>query len=769
MEKSASFIAREEKSGDSPRPSNPNSNEEQPNEEKKETPTDEKQEEEKEAEEHRELDFNADYQRISEEIDQFLQTLPIQLQQQQQQHEHEKKEDQQPNAAPEKKDDQEHNPQSDSAPETCNASPHPEEERSNHSPEEKDSPKKKIEELESHQPSLQLPDSIEKLAKMVESEIAKYNVSKDFGRWSRESSDEEASSLLEAFDKVTKLAGSLGVFPSQPAYVSAVHRTSALLHRAMLFLEEEFRALLDESAAGGCDGGAGDLKTRQMSMSSSNPEAEKCTPRAADAPEASFPSYSPEAVERMGMIAKAMFAAGYEAECCLAFATARRSAFVETLSKMGWERISIDDVQKMPWEALENDIGTWIKACKRSTAILLPGERKFSQSVFSHSPSVGAALYADLAYGVMSQLLNFAEAVTLTKRSAEKLFKFLDVYETLSVLGQAMTDGELFPEGSGCGSSAAAQSPSDLKTEAYTAQCRLGNSAISIFSDLENSIKSDNGKTPVPGGAVHPLTRYVMNYVKYVCEYKETLEQVFQEHLKEEKPDDSSSGEESNGSGGGSNAAPAAVISRHSSNAAEESSPPSPFSVQLMAVMDLLDSNLESKSKLYRDISLSYIFLMNNGRYIMQKIKGSAEIHELLGANWCRKRSSDLRQYHKNYQRETWGKVLQCLRHEGLMQGKGAIVKPALKERFKTFNAVFEEIHKTQSMWVVSDEQLQSELRVSISAVVIPAYRAFSGRFQQYLDPGRQTEKYIKYGPEELEACVDELFDGTPASMVRRR
>lgn len=102
----------------------------------------------------------------------------------------------------------------------------------------------------------------------------------------------------------------------------------------------------------------------------------------------------------------------------------------------------------------------------------------------------------------------------------------------------------------------------------------------------------------------------------------------------------------------------------------------------------------------------------------------------------------------------------------------GGVIKPVLKDKFKNFNAMFDEIHKTQSTWIVSDEQLQSELRVSISAVIVPAYRSFLARFSQYLDAGRQTEKYIKFGPEELENYIDELFDGSSTgsvSIVKRR
>ncbi|KAF3510886.1 hypothetical protein F2Q69_00000526 [Brassica cretica] len=174
------------------------------------------------------------------------------------------------------------------------------------------------------------------------------------------------------------------------------------------------------------------------------------------------------------------------------------------------------------------------------------------------------------------------------------------------------------------------------------------------------------------------------------------------------------------------------------------------------------------KSRLYRDPALRSIFLMNNGRYILQKIKGSTEIRDLMGQAWTRKRSTELRQYHKSYQRETWGKVLQCMNQEGI-QVNGKVSKPVLKERFKVFNAMFDEIHKTQSTWIVSDEQMQSELRVSIAALVIPAYRSFFGRYKQHIDSGRHSDKYVKYQPEDIETYIDDLFDGNPPSMARKR
>jgi len=224
-----------------------------------------------------------------------------------------------------------------------------------------------------------------------------------------------------------------------------------------------------------------------------------------------------------------------------------------------------------------------------------------------------------------------------------------------------------------------------------------------------------------------------MNYLKYACEYNSTLEQVFREHRR--------------GGGGEDN----------------------PFSAQLMEVMELLHGNLEAKSRLYKDPSLSSIFLMNNGRYMLQKIRGAPEINAEVGEAWSRKRSTDLRQYHKNYQRETWSRVLNLLRDDGVITVKGHVQKQVLKDRFKQFNAAMDEIQRTQGAWVVSDEQLQSELRVSIAAVIVPAYRSFLGRFAQHFTAGRQTEKYVKLSGEDLETIIEELFDGNAASMPRRR
>ncbi|CAF2348952.1 unnamed protein product [Brassica napus] len=564
-------------------------------------------------------------------------------------------------------------------------------------------------------PLQEIPPAVEPFPETVDSLVSKME-SSGLGR-----DETEDSAFINAVNRISISVIRLRELNLDSTPVSSwLNRASSVQHRAVSLLDEEFRHLLDRSNKKK----NGDEHNNHDESDNNNPPQEEKT----------FPDIPPESIPTLKKIAGAMISAGYETECCMSYETSRRHAFKEELSEIGFEGINVDDVQRIPWESLQGEIASWISIVRRCSSVLFPGELSLCRTVFPEQDhaSLRKGLFTGLVSAVTIRFLDFSGAVVLTKRSSEKLFKFLDMYETLR---------ELIP--------AVEESDSDLIQEIKLSQTRLGEAAVTIFGELENSIKTDIGRTPVPSGAVHPLTRYTMNYLKYACEYKDTLNQVFQ-HYEKAETDETEPEPERN------------------QREDDEEYRTSAFARQMIRVMELLDANLEVKSGLYRDPSLRSIFLMNNGRYILQKIKGSIEIRDLMGQAWTRKRSTELRQYHKSYQRETWGKVLQCMNQEGL-QVNGKISKTALKERFKVFNNMFDEIHKTQSTWIVNDEQMQSELRVSIAALVIPAYRSFFGRYKQHIDSGRHTDKYVKYQPEDIESVIDDLFDGNPASMGRKR
>lgn len=548
-----------------------------------------------------------------------------------------------------------------------------------------------------------VPSFVKQFALMVEARVADYDSGETPVKWSS-LTEADAASFLDAITRLSSLSSGLLLFSSQPNLARFINRIGGVLERAISYVEEEFKSLLEDYTFQ-----EPEQNPPPEESSEENPPPEPTIQKE----ENHFPGYSDEILSNLVTLSKTMIKIGYETECCEAYFLGRRHALEDSLHNFGFEKHSIDDVQKMQWESLEREIVSWTAIFKQCSS-LFSDEHALAKAVFPDTPSISDHLLCCLAQGLTATIMNFASAVALTKSSSEKLFKFLDTYEALRDILPSME--ALFPQ----------EWMEEFKTEDSIIKSRLGEAIVSIFTELDNSIKSDAGKTPVPGGAIHPLTRYTMNYLRYACEYKDTLEQIFKEHQKTEE---------------------------------EEEGTVSAFGAEVAKIMELLDENMEAKSKLYKDHALSSIFLMNNGRYILQKVRGSNEINGVMGDAWSRKKSTDLRQYHKVYQRETWGKLLSYLHPEGLTS-HGKVVKPVLKERFKSFNAMFDEIHRTQSSWVVCDEQLQSELRVSISNMVVPAYRSFLGRYSQVFTPGRQTEKYVKYQGEDVENFIEELFDG---------
>lgn len=454
----------------------------------------------------------------------------------------------------------------------------------------------------------------------------------------------------------------------------------------------------------------------------------------------------PEVIPDLKDIAERMVASKYERECCQVYSTVRREILDEGLRRLGIEKLSIEEIQKMDWETLEGKIKKWNQAVKIAVQVLLGSEKRLCVQIFEQLGSIQDTCFVETAKGAIMQLLNFAEAIAISRRSPERLFRILDMYESLSDLLPAIKS--IFSD----------ESCACIRAEADGILTRLGEAAKGTFVEFENAIQRDTSKTPIPGGAIHPLTRYVMNYIKFLFDYTDIFKQLIDEK-NEAIPRQLSDG---------------FIEFAEEDRQVDLSNPTpnqTPLARRLLSITSLLESNLEGKSKLYKDIALSHLFMMNNIRYIVQKVKGS-ELRTLLGDDWIRRRSGQVRQYATNYQRSAWRKVLSCLRDEGIYIGGSSsskVSKEALKDRFKSFNAMFEEVYRNQTAWFVPDPQLRVELRISIEEKLLPAYRAFLGRFRMHLEGVRHAERYIKYSPEDLENFILDLFEGSPGSMNSQR
>ncbi|CAI7798455.1 unnamed protein product [Closterium sp. NIES-53] len=107
------------------------------------------------------------------------------------------------------------------------------------------------------------------------------------------------------------------------------------------------------------------------------------------------------------------------------------------------------------------------------------------------------------------------------------------------------------------------------------------------------------------------------------------------------------------------------------------------------------------------------------------------ELKEVVGKDWIDRQRRIVQQHAAAYQRTSWNKIFGLLTSAGLnADGKeGSVSRSALKERFRVFNATFEELHRSQCMWKIPDPELRSAVQLQIAEVLLPAYRAFVQRY----------------------------------------
>ncbi|KAM0979314.1 hypothetical protein ACFX13_015470 [Malus domestica] len=555
-----------------------------------------------------------------------------------------------------------------------------------------------------------------------------------------EESPVEAGEYLAAVDEILTLMEGLSVRSDN----ELVDRAENALQIAMTRLEDEFRHILIRNTVPfDSDRLYGSIRRVSLSFVSNDGEiddefgsfgeedrdAGRFHERGGSLGDTDVDLIHPDAVVELKEIAERMIRSGYEKECVQVYNSVRRDALDECLVILGVEKLSIEEVQKIEWKSLDEKMKKWIQAVKIGVRVLINGERRLCDQIFEGIDETRECCFNDTAKGCVMQLLNFGEAVAIGRRSPEKLFRILDMYDAMADvlpdLQQMMTDEYVVGEARGVLDG-------------------LGDAARGTFAEFENAVQSEASKKPMLSGEIHPLTRYVMNYVKLLVDYSVTLNSLLDtgeeelERLQGSPNDDLGIGSMS------------------------------PIGHRLLLLISNLESNLEEKSRVYDDGAMQSVFLMNNIQYIVQKVKDS-EIRKLLGDQWVRKRRGQVRQYATGYLRAAWSKVLSCLKDEGIGGSTSNASKMALKERFKNFNANFEEIYRTQTAWKVPDAQLREELRISISEKVIPAYRSFMGRFGSQLESGRHAGKYIKYTPDDLETYVLDLFEGTPCVLNHLR
>ncbi|KDP36125.1 hypothetical protein JCGZ_08769 [Jatropha curcas] len=537
-------------------------------------------------------------------------------------------------------------------------------------------------------------------------------------------------------EAIEQLKSNVKFFSSNKNFKSSdgvVNHANQLLAKAISKLEEEFRQLLNNYSKPVEPDHLFDCLPNSLRPSSGSPRHQgaanaKSTEnnKSSEAPIYTVPTLIPPRVlPLLHDLAQQMVQAGHQQQLFRIYRDIRASVLEQSLRKLGVERLSKDDVQKMQWEVLEAKIGNWIHYMRIAVKLLFAGEKKICDQVLAGVDSLRDQVFAEVTVNSVAVLLSFGEAIAKSKRSPEKLFVLLDMYEIMRELQKEIES--LF------GSKACIE----MRETALSLTKRLAQTAQETFGDFEEAVEKDATKTAVLDGTVHPLTSYVINYVKFLFDYQSTLKQLFQEF--------------------------------------DASDPEAQLATVTTRIMQALQNNLDGKSKQYRDPALTQLFLMNNIHYIVRSVRRS-EAKDLLGDDWVQIHRRIVQQHANQYKRVSWAKILQCLTVQGLGSSggsgmatdSGGLSRAMVKDRFKTFNIQFEELHQRQSQWTVPDSELRESLRLAVAEVLLPAYRSFLKRFGPMIDGGKNPQKYIRYTPEDLDHMLNEFFEGKTWNEQKR-
>ncbi|KAG4906709.1 hypothetical protein JHK84_055217 [Glycine max] len=141
------------------------------------------------------------------------------------------------------------------------------------------------------------------------------------------------------------------------------------------------------------------------------------------------------AVYDLRYITECMLSFGYLRECIQVYGIVRKSSVDASFRNLHIKKLSIRDVQRLEWEQLGNKIRRWIKAAKVCVRTLFASEKKLCEQIFDVvRTSIDDACFTEMVKGPVIQLFNIAEAISISRRSPEKLFKILDLHDALTDL-----------------------------------------------------------------------------------------------------------------------------------------------------------------------------------------------------------------------------------------------------------------------------------------------------------------------------------------------
>ncbi|KAI3788119.1 hypothetical protein L2E82_00791 [Cichorium intybus] len=528
----------------------------------------------------------------------------------------------------------------------------------------------------------------------------------------------EARQFLKS---VRNLQSAMNYFVSESASSEKIIHAQKLMQVAMKRLEKEFYQILSANRDVLDSESVSNRSPRARSSVSDDDDASEEDDRISSSgntvSDGERVSVSELAMADLKSVADCMISSGYAKECVRVYKIIRKSIVDETLYNLGVEKYSFNQINKMDWAVIEPKIKTWLHAEKVAVKSLFYGERILCDYVFSSSDKIRESCFSDICKEQALTLFEFPELVAKSKKSMERMFRTLDLYTAIS---------DQWPEIEMIFSF---DSMAVVRTQAVTSLVKLGEAVRAMLTDFEAAIQKETSKTPFHGGGIHPLTRYVMNYLVFLSDYTVALSDILADWPLQIQ-----------------SALPESYFS--SSNSEELSS----ISARLAWLVLVLLCKIDASAELYKDVAQSYLFLVNNLNYIVSKVN-SSNLKLLIGEDWLVKHEQKLKQYAANYERMAWSKVI-----SSLPENPNNLPTDVARDCFRRFNLEFTDACRKQATWVIPDSKMRDEIKISVAKKISPAYRTF---YESYRDVFRGVDSVVRYAPDDLGNHLSDLFHGT--------
>lgn len=388
-----------------------------------------------------------------------------------------------------------------------------------------------------------------------------------------------------------------------------------------------------------------------------------------------------------------------------------------------------EEIDEMEWESLETAVTLWIQHFELAVKTVIVSEKKLCIQVLGEiiDGVIWPECFVKIAGKIMAVFFRFGEGIARSSKEPQKLFKLLDMFDSLEKL--KIQFSEIFEGEAG----------TDICTRFRELEKLLVHASSKVFWEFGLQIEGNaDGFPPPQDGSVPKLVRYAINYLKYLATgtYSISMAKVLRtEQIWK-----------------------AGILSKPETDE-------NLLRDAISNVMEALQRNVESKRSYYKDKVLPHVFAMNTYWYIYMRTKNT-ELGNLLGEQYVKKTYKVLAEESAYmYQRQAWGPLVRLLDKEELKKqineevNLGVLVRGKMEAFLKAFDEISQ---RHRGSYNIPDYDLREQIREATVKFVTPAYADFMNSYSAVL----QGKSYLTQ--ESIQGLIGQIFDGPDTAGDRK-